>query len=68
MSPSLFVTMNPATGEQIEEFAYSTPQETEAIIIARADKGFKSFSAVFHDCNSDGTRLRLLSSSPPGLA
>ena len=42
MNASHFVTTNPATDEQIEEFAYFTPGETEAVI-ARADTCFKSY-------------------------
>ena len=42
MNASHFVTINPATDEQIEEFAYFTPGETEAVI-ARADTCFKSY-------------------------
>jgi succinate-semialdehyde dehydrogenase len=45
MSSSHFATTNPATDEQIEEFAYFTPQETETVI-ARAEKGFKSYSRL----------------------
>jgi acyl-CoA reductase-like NAD-dependent aldehyde dehydrogenase len=42
MNSSHFVTINPATDEQIEEFAYFTLGETEAVV-ARADKCFKSY-------------------------
>jgi acyl-CoA reductase-like NAD-dependent aldehyde dehydrogenase len=42
MNSSHFVTINPTTDEQIEEFAYFTPGETEAVI-AGADKCFKSY-------------------------
>jgi acyl-CoA reductase-like NAD-dependent aldehyde dehydrogenase len=42
MNTSHFVTINPATDEQIEEFAYFTPGETEAVI-AGADNCFKSY-------------------------
>ncbi|HZC36875.1 MAG TPA: NAD-dependent succinate-semialdehyde dehydrogenase [Chthoniobacterales bacterium] len=42
MNSSHFVTINPATDEQIEEFAYFTSGETEAVI-AQADKCFKSY-------------------------
>ena len=42
MNSSHFATINPATDEQIEEFAYFTPGETEAAI-ARADNCFKSY-------------------------
>jgi acyl-CoA reductase-like NAD-dependent aldehyde dehydrogenase len=45
MNSSHFATINPATDEQIEEFAYFTSQETEAVI-ARADKAFKSYSRL----------------------
>lgn len=45
MSSSRFATINPATDEQIEEFAYFTPQEMEAVI-ARADRAFKSYSRL----------------------
>ena len=45
MNSPHFVTINPASDEQIEEFAYFTPGETEAVI-ARADKAFKSYSRL----------------------
>ena len=42
MSTSGFVTINPATGEEIETFSYFTPAQTEEVV-ARADKSFQSF-------------------------
>ena len=45
MSSSHFATINPANDEQIEEFAYFSPQETEAVI-ARADKRFRTYSRL----------------------
>ena len=42
MNSSYFATINPATDQQIEEFAYFSPGETEAVI-ARADNCFKSY-------------------------
>ncbi|MEG9438399.1 aldehyde dehydrogenase family protein [Edaphobacter sp. HDX4] len=45
MSLSHFVTINPTTDEQMEEFAYFTSQETEAVI-ARGDKAFRSYSRL----------------------
>ena len=47
MSSTHFATINPATDEQIEKFAYFTSQEKEAVI-ARADKAFKSYGHLRH--------------------
>ena len=41
-SSDCFSTINPATGEQIEEFPFFTAQETEAALV-RAEKSFKSY-------------------------
>jgi acyl-CoA reductase-like NAD-dependent aldehyde dehydrogenase len=45
MSPSNFSTVNPATGEQIETFAFFTARETEATLV-RAEKSFKSYGKL----------------------
>src|SRR3984893_9170903 len=45
MTSSTFATVNPATGEQIETFAFFTSKETEAVLV-RADKTFQSFRKV----------------------
>src|SRR5215813_8731396 len=37
-----FATVNPSTGEEIEEFSYFTPPQTEKVV-ALADKSFQSF-------------------------
>jgi acyl-CoA reductase-like NAD-dependent aldehyde dehydrogenase len=37
-----FATVNPSTGEEIEEFSYFTPAQTEEVV-ARAEKSFQSF-------------------------
>src|SRR5208283_3413294 len=42
MNSSNFSTINPATDEQIETFAFFTARETEAAL-ARAEKSFKSY-------------------------
>jgi succinate-semialdehyde dehydrogenase len=42
MNSSTFLTVNPATDEQIETFPFFTAQETEAAL-ARAEKSFKSY-------------------------
>src|SRR5271166_3901420 len=42
MNSSIFSTVNPATGEQIETFTFFPAQETEAAL-ARAAKSFKSY-------------------------
>ena len=42
MTSTGFATVNPSTGEQIETFAFFGPAETERVL-ARADKGFKTF-------------------------
>jgi acyl-CoA reductase-like NAD-dependent aldehyde dehydrogenase len=39
MTSSTFSTVNPATGEQIETFAFFTSKETEAVLV-RADETF----------------------------
>ena len=40
--PDCFSTVNPATGEQIETFAFFTGQQTEAALV-RAEKSFRSY-------------------------
>jgi acyl-CoA reductase-like NAD-dependent aldehyde dehydrogenase len=45
MNSSNFSTVNPATGEQIETFAFFTAQETEAVLV-RAEKSFKSYGKL----------------------
>jgi succinate-semialdehyde dehydrogenase len=42
MTQSTFATVNPATGEPIETFAFFTSRETEAVL-ARAQRTFQSF-------------------------
>jgi succinate-semialdehyde dehydrogenase len=55
MNSSSFSTVNPATGEQIETFAFFTAGETEAAL-ARAEKSFQSYRKL-----SVHQRARLLS-------
>lgn len=45
MSPSTFATVNPATGEQIETFAFFDSKETESVL-ARGQNTFKTFKKV----------------------
>src|SRR5262245_14630557 len=42
MNKERFATVNPSNGEEIEEFSYFTPAQTEEVV-ARADKSFQSF-------------------------
>jgi acyl-CoA reductase-like NAD-dependent aldehyde dehydrogenase len=42
MNKAGFATVNPSTGEEIEEFSYFTPAQMEEVV-ARADKSFGSF-------------------------
>lgn len=45
MASTGFVTINPATGEQIETFSFFTAQETEARL-AQAERSFNSFRKI----------------------
>src|SRR5262245_10874422 len=45
MNKAGFATVNPATDEEIESFAYFTPAQTEQVV-ARADKSFQSFRKI----------------------
>jgi acyl-CoA reductase-like NAD-dependent aldehyde dehydrogenase len=42
MNTSGFATVNPSTGEQIEEFTFYNDSQTEEVL-GRADKSFQSF-------------------------
>jgi acyl-CoA reductase-like NAD-dependent aldehyde dehydrogenase len=55
MNSTNFSTVNPATGEQIETFAFFTAQETEAALV-RAEKSFNSYRKL-----SGQQRAQLLS-------